>query len=411
MLLLYNIGIRIYYLAIFISSLFNQKARLWIQGRKNLFNIIKSAITPDESIIWFHCSSLGEFEQGRPVLEKIKRVLPDRKILLTFYSPSGYEIRKNYQVADYVFYIPLDTRKNARRFIELIHPEKVFFVKYEFWYHFLHELHKRSINTYLISGIFRSNQIFFKWYGKWFRRILKSFNHLFVQNKDSEEILQSIKISNISISGDTRFDRVYALSRKASDLPLMSTFKGKKKILIAGSTWPKDEELLIKYINMFQNDVKYIIAPHEIHPHTLIRLENTIRKETVRFTECNHENIASAEVLIVDTIGYLSSLYQYGDIAYMGGGFGKGIHNTLEAATFGLPVIFGPNYQNFREAIDLIHYKAAFPIYDYKELEHVIHTLLSDDELLKSSGQHARQYVLSMIGATDHIVESVLEHT
>lgn len=408
MLFLYNIAIRLYYLLILFASLFNKKARLWIRGRKGLFEQVRSRIDPDAKMIWFHCSSLGEFEQGRPVIEKIREELADSKIILTFYSPSGYEIRKNYTGADYIFYLPLDTRKNAEKFLDLIHPEIVFFVKYEYWYHFISTLKKRDIKTYLISGIFRSDQIFFRSYGKWFRKILRFFHHLFIQDDDSASLLKSIGIENFTVSGDTRFDRVYAIAQKTSDFPLIKNFTSSHLTLIAGSTWPEDEEIIVRFINEHKLKMKFIIAPHEIHEKNIRQLEEMIQLETIRYSSAVDKEMSDADVLIIDTIGILSSLYQYGSLAYVGGGFGKGIHNTLEAATFSLPVIFGPNYKKFREAVELIHHEGGFSVTDYHSFSDILIQLVSKPPLIKTYGENARAYIMSGLGATSKIIDVAL---
>jgi len=381
---------------------------LWISGRKDLFDQLRQKIDPGDKPIWFHCSSLGEFEQGRPVIEKIRKTLPGKKILLTFYSPSGYEIRKNYQEVDYVFYLPLDTGKNARRFLEIVNPEYVFFVKYEFWYHFLNHLKKQTIKTYLVSGIFRSGQLFFRKRGWWFRKMLECFNHFFVQDPESERLLHTIGIDRVTVTGDTRFDRVYAITSESKEFPLIGEFTSGHTTVICGSTWPGDEELLIRFMKGNSIPVKFIIAPHETHEGHIKQLQNGIPLNSLRYTALEEKPLQDIDVLIIDTMGILSSLYRYGNIAYIGGGFGKGIHNTLEAATFGLPVIFGPRYQKFREAIDLVNKKAAFPVSDYDGLEFILSQLLKDQELLKNSGQNARSYVQSNLGATDKIVNITL---
>jgi 3-deoxy-D-manno-octulosonic-acid transferase len=413
-LFLYNLGIRVYCFAISIASVFNKKARLWLRGRKEIFGQIRQKVDPASENIWFHCSSLGEFEQGRPVMEKIRTAFPGKKILLTFFSPSGYEIRKNWPGADYVFYLPADTRKNAERFIEIVRPSVVFFIKYEFWYHYLSQLKGDGIKTYLISGIFRPGQIFFRSYGKWFRQILESFTHLFVQDDESASLLKSIGFSNLTVCGDTRFDRVFSIAQKAGDLPLVKSFCSGKMTVVAGSTWPPDEEILIRFINEKTLPVRYIIVPHEIHENGIRHLIDSIKVKTLRYSSvagsspADSSEFGDAEVLVIDVIGILSSVYKYGSTAYIGGGFGKGIHNILEAATFGLPVIFGPNYQKFREAVDLVKLKGAFPVNDFDGFSKIINTLISDHQLLKNAGESAGQYVKSKIGATDSITKFVL---
>jgi 3-deoxy-D-manno-octulosonic-acid transferase len=406
-LILYNLGIRVYHLAILVASLFNKKARLWIHGRKRIFEQISTKIDPASSVIWFHCSSLGEFEQGRPVMEKIHDIFPGRKILLTFFSPSGYEIRKNYSGADYIFYLPLDTRRNALKFLSLVKPETVFFIKYEYWFHFLSHLQKMNVKIYLISGIFRPGQVFFKWYGKWFREILRSFHHLFVQDNESAGLLKSIGFENVTICRDTRFDRVYSIAQKAIEFPLIRSFTNGKMTLIAGSTWPPDETIIVRFINENKLPVKYIIAPHEIHEHGITQLQESILRKTVRYTSLDESEIKEADVLIIDTIGILSSVYQYGSMAYIGGGFGKGIHNILEAATFGLPIIFGPNFQKFHEANDLIKLNGAFSIKNLGDFNRIINTFIANHQAFKTAGENSREYVRSNLGATDIITKFV----
>lgn len=407
-LFLYNLGIKIYYLLIFVVSLFNKKARLWIRGRKGICDELREKIDPNSDIIWFHCSSLGEFEQGRPVMEKIRESLPGKKILLTFFSPSGYEIRKNYTGADHIFYLPLDTRKNAARFLNIIKPQYAFFIKYEFWFHYLSQLKKSGTKIYLISGIFRSRQVFFKFYGRWFREILRSFTHFFVQDEESGRLLKSIGFNNVTVCGDTRFDRVYAIAGKSRDLPLIRSFVSGKMTLIAGSTWPPDEEIIVRFINENKLPVRFIFAPHEIHERGIRLLQESVKRKIARYSSADESAIWNAEVLIIDTIGILSAVYQYGNIAYIGGGFGKGIHNTLEAATFGLPVIFGPNFKKFREASDLIKLNGAFSICNYDGFYKILNALLTDKQLFEKAGETARNYVRRNLGATDTITKFVL---
>jgi 3-deoxy-D-manno-octulosonic-acid transferase len=409
MSLVYDLGILLYYLMILLASPFNIKARQWIRGRRGLLRSMAALAGPDEPLTWFHCSSLGEFEQGRPVIEKIREEYPGKKILLTFYSPSGYEVRKDYPGADHVFYLPLDTRRNANRMLALLNIEQAFFVKYEFWYHFLSGLNRQKIPVYLISGIFRKEQVFFRWYGSWYRKILGFFDHLFVQQESSLELLGSIGIRNVSVSGDTRFDRVSDIARKVPSDERFLSFRGDARLIVAGSTWPADEDLLVRYINESGRACRWLIAPHEIHEAGIKRLAQQIRGKTLRYTELKDSIPDDTSVLIIDTIGLLSSLYQYAHISYIGGGFGRGIHNTLEAATFGIPVIFGPNYHKFQEASDLVDRQAAFPVSGYAEFKSIMDRLLSDDKLLKTSGDSAGGYVKSMIGASTRIVDFALK--
>jgi 3-deoxy-D-manno-octulosonic-acid transferase len=411
MRLIYDLGIRLYGLLILLVSPVNAKAGQWVRGRKGLMKRLKSTIDPALPLIWFHCSSLGEFEQGRPLIESIRKREPGRKILLTFYSPSGFEIRKNYTGADYIFYLPLDTRRNANRFFSLLNIEKAYFIKYEFWYHLLTRLKAKNIPAYLVSGIFRKKQVFFRPWGKWFIRILHCFDHLFVQQQSSLDLLASIGIRNVSLAGDTRFDRVHAIVQGIKKDPGFTAFTGSIPTIIAGSTWPHDEELLVRYINHTDRKIKWIIAPHEIHESGITRLAGQIQQRSQRYTTLKDSELQQTDVIIVDTIGILSSLYQYGKVAYIGGGFGKGIHNTLEAATFGLPVIFGPKYQKFQEAVDLVATGAAFPVHDYEAFESILSSLLDDPEFLSTSGESARNLVLANLGATEKILELTLDQS
>jgi 3-deoxy-D-manno-octulosonic-acid transferase len=409
MTIFYLAGIKIYYLLIAIASWFNPKARFWIKGRKGIFRKLKQEINPDEKIVWFHCASLGEFEQGRPLIEAFKEKHQEYKILLTFFSPSGYEIRKNYEGADYIYYLPIDTPKNAKRFLNIVNPSVVFFIKYEFWYSFIKEIRKREIPLYLVSGIFRKSQRFFKKYAYRSQKMLSEFKYFFVQNEESANLLKSIGVNNVSVTGDTRFDRVYAIAKNSKNLPLIENFKGNNKLLIAGSTWKPDEDLIIKYLNESKSDLKVIIAPHEIHPENIERIIKSINKdlEILKYSEASNENISNAQVLIIDNIGLLSSLYKYGDMAFVGGGFGKGIHNTLEAATFGMPLLFGPNYIKFKEAVDMIDAGGAFPITKYDNLRDKIDFFISHPDEIIRAGKVTSNYVENKQGATLKILNFI----
>ncbi len=406
---IYYLGIQIYYFLILIASLFNRKAKLWINGRKRLLKKIESRVNPEDKTAWFHCASLGEFEQGRPLIEAFKEKYTDYKILLTFFSPSGFEIRKNYQHADYIYYLPLDTPKNAKKFLNLVKPDIIFFIKYEFWYFFLKEIHLRKIPLYLVSGIFRKDQRFFKSLNQKSRKMLSYFTHFFVQNKESEILLHSINIKNVTITGDTRFDRVYTISKQAKELPLIEKFKNKFDVFIAGSTWKPDEEIIIKYFNKYPQRFKLIIAPHEVNPENIERILKLFNanKNVVKYSEANIKNIEKADVLIIDCIGILSSLYKYGKIAYIGGGFGKGIHNILEAATFGMPIIFGPNHEKFQEAVGLIRQGGALSIDNYNGFEKVVTQMLDDKKHLMEKGEIASKFVVQKTGATNKILSSI----
>jgi len=409
MTIFYLFGIWIFNVLVSIVSLFNPKASLWIKGRKNLFKNLEHRINPLDKIAWFHCASLGEFEQGRPVIEAFKEKYSEYKILLTFYSPSGYEVRKNYEKADYVFYLPIDTPKNAKRFLSIVNPQVVFFIKYEFWYFFLREIKNRNIPLYLVSGIFRENQLFFKKFGAKCKKMLSWFTHFFVQNEESKELLQSINIDNVTVTGDTRFDRVYAITQQSKDLPLIKKFTENSLVLVAGSTWKPDEDILLKYYNETKIPFKLIIAPHEIYNENIKRIIKTIseQKVVIRNSEATEENIKKADVIIIDSIGLLSSVYKYGNVAYIGGGFGKGIHNILEAATFGLPIIFGSNYNKFKEAVDLIKLGGSASISNYEEIRYTLDSLLENKDNISLMGKISSEFVNKNKGATTEILNFV----
>lgn len=403
----YNIAIYLYTFAIKIASLFNKKAKLWVNGRKNLFLNINSKINQKERIIWFHASSLGEFEQGRPVMEKIKKTFPHYKILLTFFSPSGYEIRKNYEGADYIFYLPSDTKKNANLFVNIVKPEMVFFIKYEFWYNYIDCLKKSNIPVYFFSVIFRKEQHFFKWYGGWFRKKLQKINWLFVQNNISLELLKNICITDASICGDTRFDRVFEVTQNRKEFPLIEQFCDKHKVILAGSSWPADEDILIEYINSSPPEIKFIIAPHEVHKEHIESIIQKLNTPFLKYSEISETAIIGKKLLIIDCIGILLHLYQYTSFAYIGGGFGKSIHNILEAATFGKPVVFGPNFRKFQEAVDLIEIGGAFAIKDYSDFKCIANRLMTDSYFLETSSNKCSDYVKNNIGATDIILNKI----
>ncbi|WP_026896842.1 3-deoxy-D-manno-octulosonic acid transferase [Daejeonella oryzae] len=404
MLLLYNLVIKFYNAAIWLASFTNPKAKAWITGRKNLLEIIKSQVKNRNPSVWFHFASLGEFEQGRSVIENLKNDYPDKKIIITFFSPSGYQIRNNYALADHVFYLPVDSKKNAKTFIDLINPEIAVFTKYEYWYYYFSELSHQNIPIYVISAIFRKEQPFFKWYGKLHKRMLACVSHFFVQNQQSLDLLQSLKIKNATLSGDTRFDRVYENSTSGKEISLIKSYCENRFTLIAGSTWPHDENLLADIVR--QNpEWKYIIAPHEITEEKIRRIEGLFPK-TIRLSKLPEIDQTAIPVLIIDNIGMLSSLYQYAQIAYIGGGFGAGIHNTLEAAAFGIPVIFGPNYKKFKEAHDLIKVGAAFSVNDSSQLIQVIEKL-KNKTIRENSGLRAKEYVQNQTGATRIILNHI----
>jgi 3-deoxy-D-manno-octulosonic-acid transferase len=453
MWILYDLIIHLYGDAISVAALFSPKARKWVAGRKGIFKELSSqfavrsfqsaiggqrsaagdhqsaANMPQSTVeirlrtancelptlIWFHCASLGEFEQGRPVMEALRKEQPDWKILLTFFSPSGYEIRKNYEGADYIFYLPLDTPWNARKFIELVRPAVAVFVKYEYWFRYLDVLYKNQIPVYVISAIFRPDQHFFKWLGSWARKQLGKVSRFFVQDQASEELLRAKGIEQVTISGDTRFDRVAAVADKAKSFPLVEKFAAGWPIFLAGSTWPADEQLINGLIEAYGDRMKFIIAPHEVHLGRIEALKSSgqsskgkVQSGSVEvFSALSVENAASCQVLIVDGIGYLSHLYQYATIAYIGGGFGAGIHNILEAAAFGKPVIFGPKYEKFREAVDLIEAGGAFTIIDAEQLNNRTIELLEDKAFLKKSSEICLNYVRQKKGATTVIIDFI----
>lgn len=407
MVFVYNLVIYLYNFLIRLSSPFNKKAKLWLSGRKGLFKQLNENIDRKSKIAWFHCASLGEFEQGRPVIEEFKKHYPAHKILLTFFSPSGYEIRKNYTGADYIFYMPIDTKRNVKQFLNIVNPSIAFFVKYEFWYHYLKQLKIANVPIYIFSANFREEQMFFKSYGKWYRNMLKYYNHIFVQNKKSLQLLNSINITNVTISGDTRFDRVFTIAYNSKEVPQMKIFKDDKILFIAGSTWGKDIDIIAKYINETKKNIKFIIAPHEINDETIRHIYDTVTKTAIKLSQVSTSDLTNYDVLIIDNIGMLSSLYKYSEIAYIGGGFGKGIHNILEAATFGVPVVFGPNYHKFIEAKELIKAGGGYTISSFEEFENTINDLISNKEKLSNASEVAKSYVENNVGATKVILNEI----
>ncbi len=406
MKILYNIGILLYDALAHLIAPFNLKASLWVEGRKKWAGKIKDKIGPGSRNIWVHCASLGEFEQGRPVIEAIKKDFPHYKIILTFFSPSGYEIRKNYTHADCICYLPSDTPGNAVRFIKLVKPEMVIFVKYEFWYNYISVIHRNKIPLFLISGIFRNGQHFFKWYGSFFRGILRKFEKIFVQDQVSFDLLTGIGIRDIVLAGDTRFDRVMQLTKTAGDIPQIAQFRGKEKLFLAGSSWKQDEEIIAQYINRFPDRMKWIFAPHEIDAANIERLEKLLKTSYVKFSEYD-DTMPGARVLIMDNMGMLSSAYRYAHIAAIGGGFGKGIHNVLEPACWGIPVLFGPNHGKFREAVDLINAGGARSFTSYDEFKTITDEWLNSDITYKKSSETASEYVKEHIGATELIINQI----
>jgi 3-deoxy-D-manno-octulosonic-acid transferase len=402
MKILYNAAILIYTGLIHLIAPFNSKASLWVRGRKGWQLRLSEKINPEDRNVWIHCSSLGEFEQGRPVIEEIRKEHPELKIVLTFFSPSGFEIRKNYPGADSVEYLPADLPGNAMKFIKLVRPEFVIFVKYEFWNNYITEISENNIPLYLISGIFRPGQHFFKWYGSFFRDILGKFDKIFVQDQASLELLEGIGLKNVVRAGDTRFDRVVKISGTARDIPQIEQFRGNEKLFLAGSSWKKDEEIIAQYINREPGRMKWVFAPHEIDTPNIDRLEKLFNVKSVRFSELNGD-ATEARILIIDNIGMLSSAYRYAYIAAIGGGFGKGIHNILEPACWEIPVIFGPNYDKFREAVDLINENGAFSFDSFETFSEILDKLLSEEEFYLKASETAGQYIVKNTGATARI--------
>ena len=400
-----------------IIAVFSPKMKLFVDGRKSVFQTLVDKIQTSDKTIWFHAASLGEYEQGLPVIEAIKQQFPNHKIIVTFFSPSGYEVRKNNTVADVTVYLPLDTISNAKQFIELVHPEMVFFIKYEYWPNYLNELKKQQIKTYLISGILRENQAFFKWYGGFYRNALKTFDYFFVQNESSKKLLQSIGFNNVKVSGDTRFDRVVSILERDNSLDFIERFKDNTTTIVIGSSWPKDESLLVNYINQSSNDVKFIIAPHNIKQEQISNLKNQIQKKTISYSEkdemlkqVQHDKIETFQVFIIDTIGILTKIYSYADIAYVGGGFGNpGVHNILEPATFGVPVVIGPNFSHFAEATALVNMEGCISIQNQTELNEAFDLLLHNEDERLEKGHICSTFVQMNKGATQTIMNHILD--
>ena len=407
---LYNTVIHVYYFLIWVVSFRNSKAKKWLSGRKNLFERIQKEVVPGEQLLWFHVSSLGEFEQARPVIEGVKKYFPQYKILLTFYSPSGYELRKDYPLADYVYYLPLDTPGNASRFLDVVKPDKVFFVKYEFWFNFLTELKKREIPTFIFSALFRPSQFFFRPWGKWFRKALQAYTHIFVQNQSSFDILRKFGFDNVSINGDTRLDRVAQIARAASELPKLEKFCAGHQVIVAGSTWLEDEALFLNYVNECTHNVKFVVAPHEVNERSLERITTLLKRPYILYSsDSTAEQLETAEVLIVDGYGYLVSVYRYAKVAYIGGGFTTGIHSILEPAVYGMPVVFGPDYHKFHEAVEMIQLGAAHPVSNFEELNNLFESYLTNPVRLAKESHSASQYVESNRGAAEQIVRYFFE--
>ena len=405
---MYNIVIYIYLIGVAIASCFNKKVKKMWAGERQAIKVLREKVDPNARYIWFHAASLGEFEQGRPLMEYLRKTHPEYKILLTFFSPSGYEVRKNYEGADIICYLPLDTIRNARRFLRAIKPVMAFFIKYEFWYNYLHILQHRGVPTYSVSSIFRPDQIFFQWYGKGYGRVLKCFTHFFVQNIESKNLLAKLDIHDVEVVGDTRFDRVLQIKEASKQLPIVEKFtENTSKVFIAGSSWLPDEEVFLKYFNLHK-DWKLIVAPHVIGEDHLSQIFELLKgRRVVRYTEATEENVKDAEVLIIDCFGLLSSIYHYGTISYVGGGFGVGIHNVLEAAVWDIPVIFGPNNKRFQEAQGLIMAGGGFEINDYQNFRDLMLRFETDEMFLQTSKKHAGEFVKGRAGATEKIMGSL----
>ncbi|MGP1453695.1 MAG: 3-deoxy-D-manno-octulosonic acid transferase [Segatella oris] len=405
---MYNIVIYLYLIGVAIASLFNKKVKKMWAGERQAVKVLKEKVDPEARYIWFHAASLGEFEQGRPLIEHLRETHPEYKILLTFFSPSGYEVRKNYEGADIICYLPLDTIRNARRFLRAIKPVMAFFIKYEFWYNYLHILQHRGVPTYSVSSIFRPDQIFFQWYGRQYGRVLKCFTHFFVQNLESKALLAKLGITDVDVVGDTRFDRVLQIKEASKQLPIVEQFTAHaQKVFVAGSSWLPDEDIFIKYFDIHK-DWKLIIAPHVISDEHLSQIFELLKgHRVVRYTEATEENVKDAEVLIIDCFGLLSSIYHYGTVSYVGGGFGVGIHNVLEAAVWDIPVVFGPNNKHFQEAQGLMLVQGGFEINDYQSFRDLMMHFETDASFLQNAGENAGAFVKSRAGATAKVMENM----
>ncbi|MCM1108949.1 MAG: hypothetical protein NC388_07850 [Clostridium sp.] len=404
--MLYTIALYLYAFGVIVAALFHKKARLMVRGQWNTFRILRRSIRPDEKYVWFHAASLGEFEQGRPLMERLRREHPEYKILLTFFSPSGYEVRKNYEGADVICYLPFDTPGNVHSFLRLAHPCMAFFIKYEFWSNYLHACRRRRIPVYSVSSIFREKQVFFRWYGYAYRRVLDCVSHFFVQNEASRVLLAGRGFTNVTVVGDTRFDRVLDICRQAKELPVVAAFKQQSTVLVAGSSWAPDEDLIIPYFNAHPG-LKLVLAPHVVSEAHLREIEGKLARPSVRYSQVTEANVGEADCLIIDGYGLLSSIYRYGEIAYVGGGFGVGIHNVPEAAVYGVPVIIGPNNKKFREAQHLLQAGGCLEVTDAATYTAVMDRLLTDAAYLKQCGTTAGEYISGNAGATDLIFRHV----
>ncbi len=407
MLFLYNLAVLVASFVLKLVANFSPKLKLFVDGRKNVFSQLQQEISEQDKVIWVHTASLGEFEQGLPIIEKLKVTYPSHKILVTFFSPSGYEVKKNTTVADLVLYLPLDTKKNARKFIELARPKLAIFVKYEIWPNYLQELKQQQVPTLLISAIFLKRQVFFKGYGGFMRKGLHTFSHIFVQDKNSQDLLNTIDINNSTVAGDTRLDRVSEILERDNTLDFMSTFKQGNLCMVAGSTWPEDEAILLDAINKADEHMKFVIAPHNIKEAHIQKLKGAMTKKTALFSELDKTEIADAEVLIIDTVGLLTKIYSYADIAYVGGGFATGLHNTLEPAVFGIPVIIGPEFKGFKEAEDLVQLKGVLPVSDKMELQKTLDGLVQNPSFRKETGTRNANYITQNKGASVKILHHI----
>mgnify|MGYP003116140790 CR=1 FL=1 len=405
--LLYNILINIAWLGLKVVALFNAKIKLFVQGRKQTFSILEERLRSADKTIWMHVASLGEFEQGLPILERLRTEYPEHRLVLSFFSPSGYEVKKNTSVADVVIYLPMDSNYKAKRFLELVNPELAIFVKYEVWPNYLHHLQKRNIPTLLISAIFSERQIYFKPFGGFMRKSLRKFDHYFVQDENSKKLLESIEIKNSTISGDTRLDRVSEILKQNNQLDFMDRFKNNQLCLVAGSTWPEDEQILINYINNTNEKVKVVIAPHEIKPAHIAKITSALNKKTLCYSDLGNQNLKEIEVLIIDTIGLLTKIYSYANIAYVGGGFATGLHNTMEPAVFGIPIIIGPQFLGFKEVEDLIKEGGIMPISNQDSFNNLMGDLLNNPISIRNIGDINANYINSNRGAADLIMKHI----
>lgn len=404
--MIYTLTLYLYSLIVRLAAIFNPKARLMIRGQRNTYKILRSRIQPNERYVWFHAASLGEFEQGRPLIETFRKEHPELRILLTFFSPSGYEVRKNYEGADVVCYLPFDTPSGVRKFMHLAHPYMAFFIKYEFWSHYLHACHREGIPVYSVSSIFRPNQVFFRWYGGFARSILHQITHFFVQDENSYYLLKKIGLENVTVVGDTRFDRVLSIYSQRKDLALLKRFKGQNHVLIVGSSWESDENLIIPYFNI-QPNLKLVLAPHVVSENHLNDIQSKLKRPFIRYSQASEYNIMTADCLIIDCYGLLSSIYKYGEVAYVGGGFGAGIHNVPEAAVYGLPVLIGPNNKKFREAQDLLKLGGCKEVVDSKSFARIMDYFINNEHKRKKSGLICATYIKDHSGATNLILNKI----